>query len=99
MKQLALQQLTPAQAEAQFPGCTADDDVKEMLAVGAISSLEPDYFRLFLHEGRLLGTNYEVGWLGWSEWVNGEWRSLEDADYLLLVRLREDGFQCLPAVS
>lgn len=95
---ITMQQLTLAQAIAGFPGCDTDD-LKELLAEGQISDLEPDYLRLFFYEGRLFSCVYEISYLGWSEWSARGWHDLENVDYPLEERFREANFSFLEPVT
>lgn len=84
-----LQQLTLAQAGNQFPGCLTD----ELLEVDATNQLEAGYHKLATYNGKLYSCTYEIGWLGWSVWQDGEWQDLDHADGDLFGRwLEEDRF-------
>lgn len=95
---ITLQQLTLAQAADRFPGCD-DEEVRTLVASGPVTSEEPDYFRLFVHEGRLLSCVYEISYLGWSLWQDGAWHDLDGVDWELDSRFQRANLVFLDPVS
>lgn len=96
---ITLQQLTFAQAATQFPGCDTQE-TKDLVAEGRVSDLEPDYLRFFLYQGRLLSCVYEISYLGWSEWRDGDtWHDLDNVDWELDSRLDVADLVFLPPIA
>ena len=83
---ITLKKLTLAQAEKQFPGCITEE-IKELQEV---NKLEAGYHELGSLDGKLLSSCYEIAYLSWSIWQDGEWQDLDHADYALLERLNEE---------
>ncbi len=92
---ISLQRLTFAQAAERFPGSDTQE-TKELVSEGQVSDLEPDYLRLVVHEGRLLSCVYEVSYLSWSEWRDGDWHDLDNVDLELGERFDAADFEFLP---
>jgi hypothetical protein len=69
--------LTPAAAETQFPGCLTEDLLQSL----EVNKVEPGYCTLGTYEGRLFACNYEIAFLSWGIFTDGEWNDLENVDY------------------
>ena len=83
--EISLVQLTLAQASEQFPGCITED-IQE---VHSWNQQEEGYHKLGILDGRLLSMCYEISFLSWSVWDDGDWRDLADVDGDLFNRLEE----------